>query len=184
MSQLIEWLMQWVKQLALWVTVAPWEQGVRVRLGRWAHRLDPGLHYLIPIVDAVYVHNVKRRSVTLQMQTVTSADGKTYSLGGAVSYYIDDLLAVYQTTVNVEDLVVQYAQAEVAEYVWSQVHGKIDATAMSGVVSGLLQERFASMGLSQVELFVTDIVSVKTYRVISDTRWSTGGSLRLGEHRG
>jgi hypothetical protein len=40
--------------LVWWVTVAPWERALRVRLGKRVTLLGPGVHLRIPVADRVF----------------------------------------------------------------------------------------------------------------------------------
>ena len=73
------------KSFQLWVTVAPWEMGLRVRLGKTATVLCPGPHWRIPFLDRMFVQQVRLRSLGIGGQTVTTKDGKP--LSAVISFY-------------------------------------------------------------------------------------------------
>lgn len=50
MQQFIAWLSGVLNSWKFWIVIAPWEVGVRIRLGRKAVALGPGLHLRIPWV--------------------------------------------------------------------------------------------------------------------------------------
>ena len=63
-----------------WVTVAPWEAGLRVRYGTKAFLLNPGLHWRIPFLDRIFIQPVRLRTIEPPTITLTTKDGKMLSI--------------------------------------------------------------------------------------------------------
>lgn len=63
MNAFLERLANWFASWKPWVVVPPWSQGVRVRLGKDARKLLPGLHFRIPGVDQIILVNTRLRTV-------------------------------------------------------------------------------------------------------------------------
>ena len=85
-------LLQQIGRMFVWlVIVAPWEQAIRVRLGRRVRLLPAGAYLVIPFIDRVYRQTIRRRLSIIPPQTLTTRDGKSVTLGSAVGYSIVDL---------------------------------------------------------------------------------------------
>lgn len=167
MSSLFEALKQAATIFKWWVIVSPWEQALRVRAGKHVSLLTAGVHFLIPFVDSVYAQSVRRRVATLQMQTITCADGRTLTVGASLGYSIQDIRLLYDTLHHAQDTVMNIASQAIAKVV-TETAG-IAPDRLGADASKLLH--FEQYGLGDVELRITDFAAVRTYRLISDQRW-------------
>jgi len=178
MSEFLRSLLSGVRRLRPFVVVGPWEQGVRIRFGKTAKLLYPGFHLIIPILDRVFVYGTQRRTVNIPMQTVTTSDGAPITIAGACAYTIKNLLTLYTSLHCPDDAVISFSQGAVAKFVTGHPVAEIDPEKIEAYV--VKQIDLTKYGLSQIEVFITDMVRVKTYRIINDSRYqSLGDILRL-----
>lgn len=165
-----------------WVVVAPWESGLRVRLGKRADVLAPGPHFRIPFLDRVYVHSVRLRIISEDGQTMTTADGRVVTLNIAVQYAIADIQRLYNSVANPETTLLQLAQGAVAEC--------IAETPSDGLTARLVEERIsaalpgAEWGLGSVRVLVTTFAFVKTYRLLMNSYRTTSALDALDSEKG
>jgi hypothetical protein len=75
-----------------WVVVAPWERGVRVRLGKRARQLEPGFHFRIPVLDRVLLVNTRLRVTTTAQVTRPAAGNRVRVTMALVGFSIKDPL--------------------------------------------------------------------------------------------
>lgn len=157
--------------LRVFGTVDPWELGLCVRLGRSVTTRSPGFYWFWPLVDHFYKQNARLRTLNLPVQTLTTHDGRTLTLSAAVSYAIADLLKLFDKLKleEVEDTLGNLVMSEIGA--WVQAHDAFDVTpaALSHAVSRAM--RFRSLGLSDASVMLTDFAFVRTYRLITDSKW-------------
>ena len=173
--------MDWIRQIfsgikgavQWWFIVMPWEQAIRVRLGRHVTKFGDGVHIRIPFLDRIYIQNTRLRFSLMTPQTLTTADGKTVTCVGSVRYKIDDILVLHQKLHDAEMAVKQQVECEVAKYVVEhslvKCHPSLVAQHVNSVIG--LEE----FGLIEAEFFMTEFAVVKTLRLIGgdmDRRWS------------
>lgn len=113
MNQLLDWLRQVLSSWKCWIVVAPWDVGVRVRLGRRAVALLPGPHLRIPMLDVVLLVNTRLRVTTVPPVTVRAQGGRVRSVMGTVGYHVRDPLTALLAFESPEIAVQAYAQAEI-----------------------------------------------------------------------
>lgn len=181
-GQALSALFQW------WVTISPWQQGVRVRFGKQTKLLQPGIYFKLPLFDVVYMQPIRLRSQYVGSQTVTTADGKSVSLASAIQYEIVDLLLLYRTLHNAHDTIDQQVQGALADFIYSRRLSDLKPKDVE-------QHLGKAMDLSQYGLRVhgfnvTNFSVVRTYRLVSgemgnftgyDQRLET--TLTMGEKR-
>jgi len=156
-----EILLQVGRSLRPWVSVAPWEQGVRVRLGKNVKELAPGFHFIFPVFDRVVVQPVASRTTNVYAQTLVTRDGKTVMLRAVVRWKVESLAALCASCACPEDLMQDVFAAAIAEAV-----PDLDASELS---------RFPPLGKMDqlpggviVESFkLTDLaIAQRTYRLL------------------
>ena len=148
-----------------WVTITPWQQGVRVRLGKRKKLLRPGMHMKFPIIDLVYKQPTRVRAQHIGSQTLTTADIKTVSLACAMQYKIVDLLKLYSTMHNAHDTIEQITQGHVATFVRGKDLDDIDADELEAHILETFD--LEHYGVEAVGFKLTNFASVRTYRFIS-----------------
>lgn len=154
-----------------WVTVTPWEQALRVRLGKRVTRLVPGIHLKIPVIDAIYKQSVRLRSACLPVQTITTSDGKTITLAAVLNYEIRDIELLYMTLHHAEDTLRNLATGAIAAYVRSRPLSECGPEDIV-VGVGLDLDRY---GIETAGIQVIDYAVVRTYRLIMDSKWGGHG---------
>ena len=173
MKSFFDFLAQFWRQLRPWTVINPWEQALRVRLGRHVRRLPPGVHLKVPLIDTIYAQSVRRRIVALQVQTITTTDGKAVSFAASLGYEIGDLAKLYETLHHAEDTIIRLGMAALAHVVRTRAADDCDQESIErAAVTRLDLVRF---GIQGVELYLTAFAVVRTYRLISDPTYDTGG---------
>jgi hypothetical protein len=147
-----------------WVTVVPWEKGIRVRLGKYQTVLEPGVHVRLPLIDRVFRQSIRRRFSLCPTQTVSTKDGKAVTLRGGLSYAIVDIALLHNSVHQAEDTIQTEAQAFVARYVRARNLEHCEPADLEDYVVDQID--LSRYGLGDVEFSLTDFVAVKTYRVI------------------
>ena len=157
---------QFLQAFQVWLIVAPWEQGLRVRFGKHVKLWGPGLHWRLPFADAVYLQSVRMRIAMLERQTVSTRDGRTITLSGSIGYCITDVARLYQTLHHADSTIRSMAMVAIAEYV--STHDSAACTPVRIVEHLDTTTDYAKFGLGDIRINLTDFVVVKTYRLVGD----------------
>jgi len=180
MNEFLQALIDFAKTLRPWVIVAPWEQGVRVRCGRYTRVLNAGFYFKIPILDKVYVLPTRRQFVNLPPLDIEV--GKSpLTLAMIVGFNIEDVEKVLNSVTQPEDAVADMVASFAARYVrehMSEGQGSI----------GEMEERAAKdlanriPGLSNISVTTTMLCRDKRLRLIMAQQWGTwAGPMKTGE---
>lgn len=159
------------------IMLAPWEQAVRVRLGKRVKVLGAGVHLRIPFADVIYRQSIRRRASMCGTITVTTRDGKTITLSLALQYAIGDLRKLYETLHDAEDTIEMNAVGLAARYVAAHDFDSCLPSAIENEVR--LRLHLENFGLMDVEVFITTFAVVRTYRIIQGEprEWKRGAGL-------
>ena len=166
------------------VVIAPWEQAVRVRLGKHVRILIAGVHLRIPFIDRIYRQSIRRRITLLGMQTLTTKDDVAVTISGAVGYEIVDLLKLYQTLHDADDTIAFETLGLISSFVIT--HNLADCRAESVQEYVVSKMNLESYGLGKQEFFLTGFAVVKTYRLLQGgvREWKAEPALMTTEHEG
>ncbi len=146
-----------------WI-LQPWEQALRVRGGKKIVKFNGGIHFKIPYVDYIFKQNCRLRVSVVPSMTVTTLDGKTITLAGALSYRVDDVEPLYQKLHMAEDTIARQTQGIITGYIaWHHFPDCSPATVLQHVDDTLSLEDY---GLAEVEFILKDFAVVRTYRLI------------------
>ena len=162
----MQWLSQILSSLAQpfkwWIVVAPWEGALRIRLGKVAGELGPGIHFRIPFLDRIYVQSLRLRSISDTGQTMTTKDRKVVTISVGVEYGIANLLRVYEALANPESVLIYRVQGIIADHVNGVDSNALSPHTIQAAVRSNLQA--GEWGMDRLQLHVTSFAFVKTYR--------------------
>jgi regulator of protease activity HflC (stomatin/prohibitin superfamily) len=162
---------EYISQVFKWyVFISPWEKGIRLRLGNRQKLLEPGTHFRIPFIDAVYIQPVRVRVCHLSAQTATSMDGHAVTFAIAVGYSISDIEKLYNSVNEPERTIANIVQGEATHYIASNNLLDCKPQILSEEVTRLLKDK-ADYGLDYSYIRVVSYAVVRTYRIINDNYW-------------
>lgn len=170
LNSLITLIQQFFEAFIWWTVIQPWEQGLRVRLGRHPILLQPGFHWKIPYADAIYRQAIRRRYSLFGPQTVTTLDGATLTVSGTVGYSIRDLLDLYDRLHHAEDAIASLAMGAISDYVSTHPLSECSPAAIGTACKEDMGLR--KFGLLVHQFTLTTYARVRTYRLITDPQTS------------
>jgi regulator of protease activity HflC (stomatin/prohibitin superfamily) len=130
------------------------------------------MHWRFPIIDRVYRQSIRLRLLTIPLQTLTTADGKTLTIGAALGYSVADVRRLYETLHNAEDTLGNIVQSAIAEFVATNGSTLCTPDRISDGVMARMDG--AQWGLADFRVRITDFALVRTFRLIQDGKWYTG----------
>lgn len=175
---MIRELIHQLSRLFTWIIiVAPWEQALRVRLGKRVRKLGPGWYWCIPFMDRVYRQSIRRRLSLIAPQTLTTKDRVAITVSGSIGYSIKDLERLYNTLHDAAETIETEAAAIVAGFIATHTMEECSPPLIEEHVRGKL--KLQNYGLSTGEFWITSFASVKTYRFITGEfrSWSRAEAL-------
>ena len=178
-------LLNQIGRMFVWlVIVAPWEQALRIRLGKRVALLGAGAYLVIPFVDRVYRQSVRHRLGVVAPQTLTTLDGHSITVGAAIGYSVTDLRKLYDTLHDADDTIDATVASLVASFVAGRTLDDCRPDAIeSHVRSSLSLERY---GLGSAEFHITNLAVAKVHRLITGEirGWRHGQGLNTIQFEG
>ena len=164
MNQLLSWLSQLFQSWKCWIVIAPWDVGVRIRLGKTAAAMPPGLHFRLPFIDQIVLVNTRTRVTTVPgVVRAGNGNGKLRTTSAAVGYRIADPLKSLAAYSYPDGIVAAFGQAALAK----------GSTAVDALLD--LQREFGPNGIEIIYLVYTEDVEVRTLKLLNGS-----GGVHLG----
>ncbi len=173
MNEFFNSIGRFLRNFQFWVIISPWEQGLRVRLGRYVSLLKAGVHLKLPFADIIFIKSVRLRISAFGRQTVTTTDGKVITFSGAVGYAIADIERLYRSLHHAEDTIQSFARARIAQYISTHTAAECHPSDIEQHLGASLRESLQEFGISEANIYINDFATVRTYRLIGD--YAPGG---------
>lgn len=158
-------LLSFLQQILTWFCVVqPWERALCVRMGKGIRDFGPGMHFVVPFADALYVQNMRLRVIHCNDQTVTTTDGKPLCVTGVVSFQIVDIFKLYSSVHQPEYVIRRDVQAAIAEYVSVRTLSECRAVDLEAFINERLD--LSAYGLVGAGFCLTDWLTVRSFRLI------------------
>lgn len=156
MNALFEWFARLIGSWKFWLVVAPWDIGIRIRLGKVAAKLRPGVHFRIPFIDEIVFVNTRQRATSSPPITLKGAvPGTARIVTGTLMYRISDPLAAMMAYSEANGFLAMFLQSAI-------VHGKNEAQCLEAI-----NYECGPNGIEAMSVFFSEDVQVKTYRILN-----------------
>ena len=169
MNQFGEWFTQLFSILPrIWV-VEPDEGGIRTTLGSFVKDAPTGWYVNWPIIHVCTKRPITPQVVDLRGQSALTLDAKDVVIGGALQYRIINarkaILEVNDLDLSVMSLALGIIQEHVTSHEFPQLR-KLDD--LKTKIRQGLREATSGWGIKIMEVFITDLGTVKNIRFIGD----------------
>jgi len=175
----VTWLSQLVtafsKPLKWWVTIAPWERGLRVRLGKTAVVLEPGIRLRIPLLDRIFVQSVRLRTIVETGLTATTRDGHALTYTMALSFCIADIRMLYDAAATPEASIRAMACQLAARFVVRADRKDLSPAGLAADVTDAMAGQAEALGLGGCTVAIMSFTFARALRILmNDYRDVTG----------
>src|SRR5258706_12526810 len=159
--------------LQWWIVVAPWERGLRVRLGKVAAELSPGIHFRIPFLDRIYLQRIRKRTVARTNQTVSTKDGLPITITVAIDFTVTDLRLLFDSLSSPEATLQYRVSSHIAEFVFQRTRAEIRPADLERHATMAIED--FGCGLGNIQVHITEFSFVRTLRLMSESYTSGAG---------
>ena len=167
MSSFIRTIAQYISNVfTWWAIIAPWERGIRVRLGKHIKVLQPGVHLKVPILHKIYKQNTRLLIVDTAQQTLTTLDDKIVTMSSMLGYRIEEIDTLYLNVQDPEHVIINLVMGAASQYIVTHNSDECTPKAIEAAITTELSA--ISWGLKFSHVRIQDFAFVKTYKLMSN----------------
>lgn len=165
-GQLVEWIASFIPH---YIHVKATHEGVMFTRST-SRVLKPGLHWYLPFWSEPVLYPVKRQTLNLPPQVLTTKDNYEILTSVVVTYEIEDIHKALVDTYDFEDTIRETSQGAVKKVISSksfefikQKQHEIDIELCRRIRSVI-----RAYGVKVIEAVITDLAKTKIYRLVGD----------------
>lgn len=170
-DRLVDIVLGFVDKFACMTIISDYQQGLVLRFGRFNRILDPGLHFLWPLVEDVLNDNVVPRTYNLVAQSLTTRDGKSVVVSGVVTARINDIRKALLEVEGVDDAIKDASVAEVAQAVVGATWPELADPGFCDVLTAACRKRAWRWGIDIMRVQLSDVSVSRSIRLFHDNNY-------------
>lgn len=161
------------KLFTWWIVVMPWEQGIRVTLGKNQMLMDKGIYLKLPLIHTVFIQEKRLRVINVPIQTISSRDGFALTVSCSVGYSIVDIVKLYSTLYQPDMTISNIVASKISEFICSHDLKECIPAMIEKQINESINT--TDYGLKYEYVRMINFACVKTFRLIQDQSYSYEG---------
>lgn len=153
----------WIPRICL---INPDESGVRITGGKRFRAKGPGWYIWWPLIQECKKITVTPQVVDLREQSLTTQDGAEKAISGAVEYDIRDAIKAILHVQDYDKNLPTLCLGKIADYVETHPANECRSALIKTELRKEIREHVNKWGIRILNIFITDNVSAKTYRIM------------------
>ena len=141
-------------------------RGVRLRWGRYKEDLGPGRHWKIPFIDSIRDDQVTARPYNLDVQSLTSYDGKDVMISAVVTVEISSIRKALVGTPEIDEVVGDCCVGSIGDAIRVNDWETITGPDFPEHLRKQCQRSANRFGLKIIRLQIDNLVQARTYRLV------------------
>jgi regulator of protease activity HflC (stomatin/prohibitin superfamily) len=139
--------------------VQQYETGVVFQLGKYARTLQPGLNFIIPIIEYSVTIDMRISTNDIPKQQVMTKDNVPVSINGVVYYKVIDAQTAVIKVQNYRYAVSQYAQAALKDVVGGMSLDELlaERQKIGDEIEAVIQKEAQAWGLQVTSIKIQDV---------------------------
>ncbi len=168
LTKLVEWISSFLESAKFWAVMTAFQEGVVLRLGKYHRTIGPGLHWVVPFVDAVEEVVIVPMTITLPTQTITLKDGKIVVAKAMVKCKVFDSKGYSLEVYDAKDAVSDTSCGVIFETLRKMTLEEAIAADLSSAVTVSVRREVKKWFISILAVTFTDFGEVRTIRLINE----------------
>ena len=165
-DKLIDFLIQFGKDLLPFVIVEQWNGAVHLRFGKFVSVRYPGIHLKLPFFDSIIETPVITQTVNLPAQTLTTLDEKGIVLKALIRYRVTNVKDYLLGVMHANDVLVDTTMGMIRDIV--EITNWEDLVDVNEQITAEVKEFVQKWGIEIEKITITDLAIVKTFRILGD----------------
>ncbi len=168
METLFAFIGELISKLRIFVIIEQTQRGVLLRRGKLEKVLEPGWHWLWPVIHHAKVANVVTDTAHMREQSLNTSDGKDVSISAVVTYEISDIEAFMLKIVGEGSAVVDIAVGATGEWVLMHTLDELRDPKKWRELARVMREAGLEYGIRVRKVKLSDVARARTIRLLGN----------------
>lgn len=168
-DRLISFLIDILADLKPFYVLNEYEQGVRLRLGKYHRTLHKGIHWKVPFIDEIISHHTVWTTINLPPQSLITKDEKNIVVCAVIKFRVTDiktfLLEVYDTI----DAICDMSQSAVKKTIMAKTWDECKSEELDNDISKKARNEAKKWGIEIAQITLIDLAQIRSLRLFNDT---------------
>lgn len=168
-DRLIDILVQLAKDVLPFVVIREYQEGVLLRLGKYRTTLNPGFHWIIPMVDSVDLIVTVWTTITLPAQSVSTRDSKLVVVKGMVKYRVSDSKTYTLDVFDAKDALSDTTCGIIFDAIHERDYSESNSPQFSEHITNMAKKEAKKWGITVRAVTLTDFSEVRSIRLFNES---------------
>lgn len=167
LDKLIDFALESVERFYFFSMVREYERGLVLRFGRFHRLLEPGFHWIWPVIEDAVSDGVVTRTTHMKSQPLETADGKTVQVAGIMRWRISAIRKAALEVEGVDDAIRDIGYLVIADAVKRSTYEEVRKANFSDVLTSSARKRGWRYGIEVEEMGLFAVSSTTTLVLVN-----------------
>lgn len=171
----------WIGQIASWIGafIPRWvildttEGAIKYVRGHTVRVCLPGIYWYWPVTTTFVAYPTARQTDRLETQTMETKDGKTFIVGGTITYSVSDIAALVPTTHSpmaaIRDLSATAVHDVCCDLTWDELQSEQRRGTLKTKLKNEAQYQLKGYGVQVQKLQLTNLARARVIKISQST---------------
>lgn len=165
-DRILDWIEELIGFFQFLFVIDQYDEGVVLRFGKYHRTVKPGLHLIAPFaIEECMYDTVVRTTSYLEVQSITSSDGKPVNINAVLVYKIGNIKRWLLEVDDAEDALHDMTYGIITELAEQKTWAEIMKPDFMHEVTELVQEEAITWGARVEAVKLSDRVTSKSLRL-------------------
>lgn len=133
-------------------------------------QLEPGFHWVFPLIQDIQILSVVPEVINLPTQTVTCQDDSNISFSANIEYRVVDAVKMFCEVQDFDQSLINIAMNKLSTYIRAQTYAEIYDCQddIEAQIATDLTQKTMEWGVEVISVGITDLTKTRSYRIFSD----------------
>lgn len=166
MERLLDLILRLLDLFPRFKAISPDEGGVVIRFGKYIKTLGNGYYWYWPVITEIRTLNVVRQPIDVDLQDMTTKDGKPFSINMSVFYTIENPRKALLDNMDYDENIQEVAGDAMRKAVGNTNRDDIDIDKLVEIVYDIIDRKSDEYGLAILDVLVPTATHAKPIRLI------------------
>ena len=168
-NELIQWIKEFWNEVNPFFIVREYQEALLLRNGKFRTLLKAGFHVKLPFLEEYIAQHIVQTTQSLSAQSLVTNDGKNIVVRAMVKYRIVDVKTYLLEVFDAVDAISDVTQGIIKNIIMSKSFEECLDNELDNLITKKCRAEIKKFGVEIMQVTLTDIAPIRSYRLINDT---------------